>query len=179
VSAVTVSLPGGLPLDNLPRTCHARRVRRSQHGANMPEFRSTVTINRPREEVFDYLTDPETQTTWQSGLQEFEADSKEPQVGDRARGTLKVAGKKVRWEAETAEVERPGRVAYRSVEAPFPFELSFTLVDRGGSTEVTHEGSTESMGGFFGKLADPLVARMYQRDMDSNLANLKAILEET
>ncbi len=145
----------------------------------MPEFRSTVTINRPREEVFDYLTDPENQTTWQSGLQEFESDSKEPQVGDRARGTVKVAGKKLRWEAETIQVQRPERIVYRSVEAPFAFELSFKLVDRSGSTEVMHEGSTESMGGFFGKLADPLVARMYQRDMDSNLANLKAILEET
>jgi uncharacterized membrane protein len=85
----------------------------------------------------------------------------------------------VRWEAETVEVQRPERIVYRSVEAPFPFELSFTLVDRDGSTEVRHDGSTETMGGFFGKLADPMVARMYQRDMNSNLANLKAILEET
>ena len=35
------------------------------------------------------------------------------------------------------------------------------------------------MSGFFGKLADSLVALMYQRDMNSNLANLKAILEAT
>ena len=146
----------------------------------MAEFHSTVTIDRSREEVFTYLTDPETQTVWQSGLQDFEADWEgEPKVGDRARGTVKVAGKKLRWETETIEVQRPERIAFRSLEAPFPFELSYTLVDRGGSTEVMHDGSTGSMGGFFGKLADPLVARMYQRDMNSNLANLKAILEET
>jgi uncharacterized protein YndB with AHSA1/START domain len=139
-----------------------------------------VTINRPREEVFDYLTDPDTQTVWQSGLQDFEGDWQgELNVGDRARGTVKVAGKKVQWETETTAVERPERVAFRSVEAPFEFELSYSLVDRGGSTEVIHEGSTASMGGFFGKLADPLVARMYQRDMNSNLENLKSILEET
>ncbi len=146
----------------------------------MPEFHSTTTIARSREEVFTYLVDPEAQTLWQSGLQEFDADwTDEPKVGDRARGTVKVAGKKVHWETETTEVTRPDRIAFRSVESPFPFEISYTLVDSGGSTEVRHDGSTEALGGFFGKLADPLVALMYQRDMNSNLANLKAIMEET
>lgn len=145
----------------------------------MPEFHSVITIDRSREEVFTYLVDPDTQTIWQSGLQEFDADwTDAPKVGDRARGTVKVAGKKVQWETETTEVNRPERIAFRSVEAPFRFEISYTLVDSGGSTEVRHDGSTEAMGGFFGKLADPLVAHMYQRDMNSNLANLKAILEE-
>ncbi len=145
----------------------------------MPEFHSTTTIARPREEVFTYLVDPDTQTIWQSGLQEFDADwTVEPKVGDRARGTVKVAGKKVQWETETTEATRPERIAFRSVASPFPFEISYTLVDSGGSTEVRHDGSTEGLGGFFGKLADPLVALMYQRDMNSNLANLKAIMEE-
>ena len=69
-------------------------------------------------------------------------------------------------------------MVYRSVQAPFAFQLSWTLTDRGGHTEVRHDGHTDSLGGFFGKLADPLVALMYQRDMNSNLANLRAILEE-
>jgi uncharacterized protein YndB with AHSA1/START domain len=146
----------------------------------MPEFHSSVTINRPREEVFAYLVDPGNQTVWQSGLVEFESDrAGQPEVGDRARGTIKVAGRKVRWVSETTEMQPPERFAFRSVEAPFPFDVSYTLVDHDGATEVRNDGSTESMGGFFGKLADPVVARMYQRDMDSNLANLKLILEET
>jgi ligand-binding SRPBCC domain-containing protein len=146
----------------------------------MPEFHSTTTIARPREEVFTYLVDPDAQTIWQSGLQEFDADwTDEPKVGDRAKGTVKVAGKKVHWETEITETTRPERIAFRSVESPFPFEISYTLVDSGGSTEVRHDGSTEGLGGFFGKLADPLVALMYQRDMNSNLANLKALMEET
>jgi uncharacterized protein YndB with AHSA1/START domain len=146
----------------------------------MAEFHAHVTINRPRDEVFRYLVDPQTQTVWNSGLQEFTAVwTGHPQVGDRAQGTIKVAGRQLRWEAETTEVEPPSRVVYRSVEAPFPFTLEYTLVDRDGATEVQHDGSTEAMGGFFGKLADPLVALMYQRDMNSNLANLKSILEES
>ena len=146
----------------------------------MAEFHSRVTIDRPREAVFAYVSDPEKLIVWQSGLLEFDADwQDEPKVGDRARGTVKVAGRKVRWETETTEVRRPERLAFQSVEAPFSFEQSYTLEERGSSTEVIHEGSTGSLGGFFGRLADPLVARMYQRDMNSNLNNLKALLEET
>jgi uncharacterized protein YndB with AHSA1/START domain len=146
----------------------------------MAEFQASVTIKRPREEVFRYLVDPNSQTVWNSGLQEFIADwTGEPKVGDRARGTVKVAGRQIHWETETTEIEPPARVVYRSVEAPFPFTLQWNLLDRDGDTEVQHNGSTGTMGGFFGKLADPLVALMYQRDMNSNLSNLKAVLEET
>lgn len=145
----------------------------------MAEFHASVTVDQTRELVFAYLVAPATQTVWQSGLQEFEADwTDQPKVGDRAKGTVKVAGKKVHWETETTEVQPPERVTYRSVEAPFTYELSYTLIDHGSSTEVRHDGSTGTLGGFFGKLADPLVALMYQRDMNSNLANLKSMIEE-
>ncbi|MDX6326937.1 MAG: hypothetical protein QOK15_3291 [Nocardioidaceae bacterium] len=145
----------------------------------MAEFHAAVSIARSREDVFTYLVDPANQTVWNSGLVEFEADwTGDPQVGDRARGTVKVAGRRIDWETETIEAQRPDRVVYRSVKAPFSFQLSWTLTDRGGDTEVTHDGLTGTLGGFFGKLADPLVALMYQRDMNSNLANLKAVLEE-
>jgi uncharacterized protein YndB with AHSA1/START domain len=103
-----------------------------------------MTINRPREEVFAYAADSENETLWQSGLVEFKGDRPgQPDVGDRARGTVKVAGRKVRFMSETTEMRPPERFAFRSVEAPFPFEVSYTFVDRGGSTEVRIDGSTE------------------------------------
>ena len=145
----------------------------------MSEFHAQVSIDRPLEEIFAYLVNPETQVVWQSGLQEFDADwGDEPKVGDRSRGIIKVAGKKMQWETEVVEVERPEKVVFRSVESPFSFQISYSLRRVGDSTEVRYDGSTGVMGGFFGKFADPLVAHMYQRDTNSNLANLKAVLEE-
>ena len=52
----------------------------------MCQFHSTITIDRPREEVFTYLVDPEMQTIWQSGLQEFDADGKMSPRWVTARG---------------------------------------------------------------------------------------------
>lgn len=144
----------------------------------MPEFHAKVTIDRPQEEVFAYLVDARTQEIWQSGLQEFAADwEADPRVGDHSRGTVKVAGKKLNWEAEVTEVKRPERFVFRTVEAPFSFEITYSLAAAGDSTQVHYDGSTSAMGGFFGRLADPLVALMYQRETNSNLANLKTILE--
>ena len=98
----------------------------------MHELHSTTSIARSREEVFTYLVDPGAQTVWQSGLQEFDADwTDEPKVGDRARGTVKVAGKKVHWEAEITEVTRPERMAFRSVESPFPSKSHTRLLTAG------------------------------------------------
>ena len=52
----------------------------------MAEFHAGVTIHRPCDEVFRYLVDPDTQTVWNSGLQEFTADwTGQPEVGDRAK----------------------------------------------------------------------------------------------
>lgn len=147
----------------------------------MPEIETKITINRPREEVFEYLTRPDTQTVWQSNLIDFEASDwhTPPQVGDQSKGAVKVAGRRVEWTSETTDVEPPERVTFRSVDAPFPFEFTYNLSDQGDATEVTYQGATKSMGGFFGKLADPIVARMYERDMRSNLENLKALLEQS
>ena len=146
----------------------------------MAEYRVTVHIDRKPDEVFAAIVDPTIQTVWQSGLQEFDADwQDEPKVGDRARGVVKIAGKRIRWEAETTEVRVPSRIAFRSVEAPFAYEMTYVLAERDGATEIALEGRSGSLGGFFGKLADPVVARMYARDMDSNLRNLKALLEES
>ncbi|MBO0594246.1 SRPBCC family protein [Nesterenkonia sp. E16_7] len=144
----------------------------------MPEFHAKVTIDRPPEEVFAYMVNPQTQEIWQSGIQEFAADwGDDPAVGDHSRGTVKVAGKKLRWETEVTEVKRPEKVVFRTVEAPFSFEITYSLTPVGDSTEVHYDGSTSATGGFFGRLADPLVALMYQRETNGNLGNLKTILE--
>ena len=44
-------------------------------------------------------------------------------------------------------------------------------------TRVTMHQDMDPFAGFFGKLADPLVTRMYSRDVKGNLEKLKDILE--
>ena len=48
----------------------------------------------------------------------------------------------------------------------------------GEGCRVTFEQEVDSLGSFFGKLADPIVTKMYSRDVRGNLENLKILLEE-
>ncbi len=146
----------------------------------MPTIDVSIDIDQPRERVFDAIVDPDSQPLWQSGLLEYEALYEgAPQKGGRTRGVTKAAGRKIEWVGEFTEVDRPSRVAGRTVESPFPFEFSYTLTEADGATHVAYHGESGSLGGFFGKLGDPIVAKMYERDMKANLANLKAIIEES
>ena len=42
---------------------------------------------------------------------------------------------------------------------------------------MTWHQESETYGGFFGKLADPLVTRMYAKDVRSNLEKMKELVE--
>lgn len=138
----------------------------------------TITINRPRQEVWDFVRIPDNQVLWQSNLIEYESESDgDPKVGDQDRGVVKAAGRKIEWTSEIIQADLGKTMAMKSIEAPFPFTWRMELEDDGDQTHVTIHAETESLGGFFGKIGDPLVNKMYARDVKANLENLKEILE--
>ena len=144
----------------------------------MPIVEESVVINRPRDQVFAFATDPANALLWNSNLIEFERLTPGPlQKGTQDRGAVRVAGQRLDWTAEVIEFEEGRRVASRSTEAPMPFEIEATYEDVGDGTKVTWHQESDTFGGFFGKLADPLVTRMYAKDLRSNLENLKELLE--
>ena len=88
-----------------------------------------------------------------------------------------MAGKRIDFTTEVVEFNEGRRLASRSVESPIPFELDVTYEDADGGTRVSWHQESPGFRGFFGKLADPLVNRMYAKDVRSNLEKLKDLLE--
>lgn len=85
-----------------------------------------------------------------------------------------MAGRRLTFTTEVVEVE-PGRLAKsRSADASIPFRLELRFAE---GTRVTWHQETDELGGFFGKLGDAVVVRPYARDVKSNLANAKTLLE--
>ena len=66
----------------------------------------------------------------------------------------------------------------RSVTAPMEFHITWQFQPEGEGCKVIFDQEVGSLGGFFGHLADPLVTKMYSRDVKGNLENLKVLLEE-
>lgn len=144
----------------------------------MPIVEETILINRPRDEVFAFAVAPENVPLYSSNLVDYEKTSDGP-VGKGAmyRGVTKVAGKSVNWTAETTEFEEGRRWVNRSIESPMAWSIEARYEEDDGATLVHFRQETDSFGGFFGKLADPLVVRMYAKDVRSNLEKMKELLE--
>jgi uncharacterized membrane protein len=144
----------------------------------MPVVEETILIKRPRDEVFDFATNPENVPLYSSNLIEFQKTSDGPvDKGTTYRGEVKVAGRTITWTSEVAEYEQGRRFVNRSVTSPIAWEVTVTYEDDAGDTLVHWRQEADSYGGFFGKLADALVTRMYAKDVRSNLEKLKELLE--
>jgi carbon monoxide dehydrogenase subunit G len=137
----------------------------------------SIVINRPRMEVWEFMTDPDNVPVYSSNIVEYEMVSGEKhEVGRVCRGVVKVAGRRLELTDEMVEVE-PGRGGKLvSTDATIPYTLSVDYVDEGDGTKVTWHQEVESLKGFF-KFADPIVMKLYARDVRSNLEKAKTILE--
>lgn len=143
----------------------------------MPRIEETVYVDRPVDDVFRYATDPANQTTIASNMIEFHSDGP-MEKGTRTDGLTRVAGKRIEWSAEVTEYHPNERVEIRSVKAPMAFHITWHYAPEGQGCRVTFEQEVDSLGSFFGKLADPIVTKMYARDVQANLQNLKILCEE-
>jgi hypothetical protein len=138
----------------------------------------SVVIHKPRIEVFAFAADSTHYLDWVSTVIQFEATPAGPfQADTTAKGVNRTAGRNLEWTAKMAEFE-PGAVfGFDAVEATLPFKYAYRFEDVAEGTRVTFRAEVATLGGIFGKLADPDVIRMYTHGVKANLANLKELLE--
>ena len=137
----------------------------------------SIVINKPHLEVWEFMIDPDNVPVYSSNVVEYELVSGGKQdVGRICRGVVKVAGRRLELTDEMVEVERGRGGKLVSNDATIPYTLSFRYEDEGEGTKVTWHQEMESLKGFF-KFADPIVLKLYARDVRSNLEKAKTILE--
>lgn len=142
----------------------------------MIRIQASVTVNRPIEEVFRFMTDNRNALQWQSGLLEARVTNDVVGVGKTWVDTVQVLGQRIEIASELIDYEPLRRVGFRSTSGPIPLEGRYAFEPDGQGTKVTFTLRGEA-GGFF-KLAEPIVARSTQRQWETNLANLKDLLEQ-
>ncbi len=143
----------------------------------MPELTESIYINRSPEDVHRFIIEPANTMLWQSNLMEFQLLNDEPRKGSHLHGVSKVAGRRIEWEMEYAEIDIGHRTLLRTTNAPLDSTIEETFEVSGSGTKFTYHQTTEPFRGLFGKLADSLVIRLYQRDVRSNIEKLKVLLE--
>jgi carbon monoxide dehydrogenase subunit G len=146
----------------------------------MPVIEESVFINRPPEEVFEFLIRTENIPVWDSSVIQAEQVGDGPfGLGTRSRGTSKVLGRQFDWVTENVHFDPPKQTVIRSIEGKFDFTISNVLEPEARGTRLTYRVEVDSgMGGFFGKLADPLVQKAHARTVRANLETLADLLAE-
>jgi len=142
----------------------------------MFKIETSIVVNRPVEEVFAVLSNVENNLKWSSGFLEAKKTSAGPiGVGTIWRVVQKGLGQRMEGEVEVTEYESNRNCAMKSKSGPIPVEIRQTYEPVEGGTRVSVVFGAEP-GGFF-KLAEPLVKSMAKRGIETDLANLKDLME--
>ena len=136
----------------------------------------SVVINRPIEDVFAFLSNIENESQWQTGLVESAQTSQGPLgVGTTGREVRQFLGRRMESTYEITQYEQNRKLGFKTTSGPIPMEGGYTLESAEGGTKLDFLMQGEA-GGFF-KLAEPILARMVRRQIESDFGNLKDLLE--
>ena len=137
----------------------------------------SVEIDRPPEEVFSYVANPENLPEWTNLVLEVRKDAEDqPNAVDRFSVVAKFLGRRFETPFEVSAHEPPRHHSDRSTGGPFEQEYIYTFEQTGaGGTRITQVVETEP-GGFF-KLVGPLLERAGSRQLRADLQSLKDLLE--
>ena len=139
-------------------------------------FETSVRIERPIEEVFDYVSDPTTFARWNSAVQSVrELSPGADGIGATYRMERELPSGRAENDLEVVEINRPSLFVIRTTSGPTPFRYRYVFTDEEGGTLLQLAAEME-LGRLAGALG-PLAARGVKRGVDSNFADLKRILE--
>ncbi len=142
----------------------------------MITFETSIFINRPQQEVFDYVSEPANNTQWQSTIESSEWTSEGPiAVGSTLHVVTRFLGRKIESTSELTVWDSPNQFSIKTASGPIPFEGTNRFESKENGTQVTVSGKAEP-GGFF-KLTGGLFAKQLQKQIETDLSALKLILE--
>ena len=142
----------------------------------MFEFEKTIFINRSPEEVFEFLTNPANDPKWRNSSISGEWTSDGPiGVGSTTHAVDKLLGREIESTSEVTVWDPPKKFGSKSVGGPVPAEFIQKFESKEDGTQLTLSGHAE-VGGFF-KLAEGLVGKQLEKQMNQDLDGLKVYME--
>ncbi len=142
----------------------------------MIKVEKSIVINRPVEEVFNFVIAEGNYTRWQSGVQEVVEGGPRNTVGSQFTEVRKFMGQEMRTTLELTGFKPNALWAAKVVKGPVPYTVNMTFEGTEGGTRVTTCVDGEPKGFF--KLAENMVAGQLEKSLTEDQQKLKAILEK-
>lgn len=144
----------------------------------MIRIKGDIVIDRPLEDVFDYVADERNEPTYNAQMRLAEKISDGPiGVGTQYRAEVVSGGRPVSMVIEFTEYERPRRLASRTTMAAMDIAYTLTFEPVPEGTRMLWSGEIEPHGLL--KLMGLLVAWMGRRQELRIWTGLKGLLEGT
>ncbi len=133
-----------------------------------------LEIERPPQEVFDYLVDIERVPEWQSSAAASHVD-RPLGVGARIHETRRLLEREAHTVLEVSAFDPPRRLTLRTISGPVKVDIDHRLETHGDGTllHVVAEADPGLMVGF----AKPLLERQAKREVRGDFDRLKELLE--
>jgi uncharacterized protein YndB with AHSA1/START domain len=149
----------------------------SKKEAFMIKVEKSVVIDRPVDEVFNFLTAEGNYTKWQSGVEQVIEGAQRNVVGSQFTEVRKFMGQEMRTTLQLTEFVPNALWVAKVIKGPVPYTVTMTLDGTGDGTRLTTcvEGEPK---GFF-KLAEGMVAGQLEKSLTEDSQKLKEILEKS
>jgi hypothetical protein len=144
------------------------------------KFTLSVFINRPLQDVFDFLSNPANLSKWNSNFASAEWTSSDaPGLGSTYRVLAKMSGGINEGLFEITQWDPPQHYGYKSISRlPFPMESIESVVmlaPKGNGTQITFESQFGLVGML--KLAEGMFSKLAAKGDGDNFDTAKRLLE--
>jgi carbon monoxide dehydrogenase subunit G len=142
----------------------------------MNTFTVTTFINRPQQEVFDFVTNPANFAKWQNGTESAKWASDGPVgVGSIIHVVGRFIGRELVTDLEITQWDSPNVWGLKTSNGPLKFEGTSKLESKDGGALLIQDFQGE-VGGFF-KMAEGLAIKQMQKQVEIDGNALKKLLE--
>jgi uncharacterized protein YndB with AHSA1/START domain len=134
-----------------------------------------IVINRPIEDVFAYVTNPNNIPKWRPDVLEIDGANNSVDVGARFDELVNFMGRKT-FTMQVIEYQPNQREVIQAISGPgvMPTQ-TFQFETRDGGTRLSVSANVRTSGLF--RLMEPMMPTMFSKTWRQYLSNLKHILE--
>jgi uncharacterized membrane protein len=141
------------------------------------DVRTEIEIDRPRDEVAAYASNPDNAMAWYEHIKDVEwSTAKRLQVGSRIVFVARFLGRRIDYVYEVKALDPGERFVMATAEGPFPMETTYAWEDtEDGGTKMFLRNRGQPSG--FSRITAPLLVGAMRRANRRDLKRLKAVLE--
>lgn len=143
----------------------------------MTEIEASIDIDRPAQEVFDYLADMSNNPRWQQGQQSCTWTSEPPlRMGSTYDQKAKFLGFSIVSSFEVVELEPGRKIRIKTTGGNMPIDVT-RMVERRSDDRCSVSALIKGKPPLVLRLAGPLMTKMARSNIRKDYQRLKALLE--